>query len=103
MTLLLYKATIAPLARLPGPWYSLFTDFYLMYKEFTGQRRTYVHELHKKYGSVVRIGPNEVAFTSLEALKEIYQSGGSGYDKTNFYELFMQYDTRYLSQCLFEK
>lgn len=65
-----------------------------MWREFTAQRRVYIHELHKHYGAVVRLGPNEVSFTSLEALKEIYQSGGSGYDKTEFYTLFIQYGMR---------
>lgn len=94
LSVLIYRAAFAPLSRLPGPWYTLFSDVFLMYKEFTGQRRVYIHELHKSFGSVVRLGPNEVSFTSIEALKEIYQSGGSGYDKTVFYNLFMQYDTK---------
>lgn len=92
--ILIYRATFTPLSKLPGPWYSLFSDVFLMCKEFSGQRRVYIHELHKRFGPVVRLGPNEVAFTSLEALKEIYQSGGSGYDKTEFYDLFVQYETR---------
>lgn len=92
--LCIYRATLAPLSKLPGPWYSRFSDVVLMYKEFTAHRRVYIHELHKKFGPVVRLGPNEVSFTSVEALKEIYQSGGSGYDKTEFYNLFVQYGTR---------
>ncbi|RDL36124.1 Uncharacterized protein BP5553_06736 [Venustampulla echinocandica] len=92
--LFVYRATFAPLSKLPGPWYTLFSDVFLMYKEFTAQRRVYIHELHKRFGPVVRLGPNEVSFTSLEAVKEIYQSGGSGYDKTEFYNLFIQYGTR---------
>jgi hypothetical protein len=66
-----------------------------MAKEFASQRRDYIHQLHQQYGPVVRLGPNEVSFTSLEALKEIYTSGGSGYDKTEFYTLFKQFNTRY--------
>jgi hypothetical protein len=31
-------------------------------------------------------------------MKEIYTSGGSGYDKTEFYTLFKQFDTRYESK-----
>jgi hypothetical protein len=92
--ILIYRAIFAPLSKIPGPWYSLFSDVYLMYKEFSAQRRVYIHELHIRFGPVVRLGPNEVSFTSLDALKEIYQSGGSGYDKTEFYDLFIQYETR---------
>ncbi|OBT63929.1 hypothetical protein VE03_05948 [Pseudogymnoascus sp. 23342-1-I1] len=92
--LFIYRATLAPLSKLPGPWHTRFSDVVLMYNEFTARRRVYIHELHKKFGPVVRLGPNEVSFTSVEALKEIYQSGGSGYDKTEFYNLFVQYGTR---------
>lgn len=95
---LFYRALLAPLSKLPGPWYSLFSDVFLMYKEFSGHRRVYIHELHKEFGPVVRLGPNEVSFTSVEALREIYQSGGSGYDKTEFYDLFIQYGIRYLTK-----
>lgn len=93
--LCIHRAIFTPLSKLPGPWHTLFTDVFLMCKEFTAQRRVYIHELHKSFGPVVRLGPNEVSFTSLEALKEIYQSGGgSGYDKTEFYNLFRQYGIR---------
>ncbi len=65
-----------------------------MIQEFTSNRREYIHELHRQYGPVVRLGPNEVAFTSLESVKEIYTSGGSGYEKTEFYTLFKQFGVR---------
>src|SRR5882724_1462469 len=89
-----YCALFSSLSKLPGPRYTLFSEFYLMIQEFTGKRREYIHELHRSYGPVVRLGPNEVSFTSLEAMKEIYSSGGSGYDKTEFYTLFKQFNTR---------
>ena len=50
-----------------------------------------MHRLHQEYGPVVRLAPNEISFSGLEAVKEIYASGGSGYDKTEFYELFRQF------------
>lgn len=91
----LYRWTRSPLAELPGPFHTKLTAAWLKCKEFSGSRRQFVHDLHTKYGSVVRIGPNEVSFASAEAVKEIYTSGGSGYDKTEFYNLFKQFDTRY--------
>ena len=84
----------SPIARIPGPTYTILTSLWLMKQEFGSNRRPYIHQLHQKYGPVVRLGPNEVSFTSLEAIKEIYTSGGSGYDKTEFYTLFMQFKTR---------
>ena len=84
----------SPLRRLPGPNISLFTSLVLKWKELKAQRTLYVHALHEKYGPVVRLSPNEVSFTSWPALKEIYCSGGSGYDKSDFYDLFKIYGRR---------
>lgn len=97
LVICIYRVKFSSLSKLPGPWHSLFTDVYLIYTEFTGQRREYIHELHRKFGPVVRLGPNEASFTALEALKEIYQSGGSEYNKTEFYTLFKQFGTRLVS------
>ena len=91
----LYKSLRSPLAKLPGPLHSRFTATWLKYKEFTRNRRTYIHDLHQELGPVIRLGPNEVSFASAEAIKEIYTSGGSGYEKTEFYNLFKQFSTRY--------
>ncbi|EXJ77581.1 hypothetical protein A1O3_09808 [Capronia epimyces CBS 606.96] len=90
----------SPLAKLPGPKYTSFTSLVLKYKELTHGRRVYVHDLHQKYGPVVRLSPNEVSYATVDAAKEIYLSGGSGYDKTPFYTLFTQFGTRTLFSTL---
>jgi hypothetical protein len=92
----LVKAIWGWQAKIPGPWYTNVTSFVLKYHEFTKNRRLWIHKLHKIYGPVVRVAPNEVSFSNLEGMKEIYQSGGSGYDKTEFYDLFKQYGYRTL-------
>jgi hypothetical protein len=81
----------SPLASLPGPRLSLLTPWQLRYHELRGKRTQYVHLMHQKYGNAVRVAPNEVVFSSLGAMKEIYLSKGSGFDKTNFYDLFSQF------------
>ena len=90
----IYQLLRSPLSKLPGPFHTKFTAAWLKCKEFSGDRRLYIHDLHERYGPVVRLGPNEVSFASSEAVKEIYTSGGSGYDKTGFYNLFKQLNTR---------
>ena len=85
----------SPLRRVPGPFLNRLTSLVLKYHEFTANRTKYIHALHLAYGPVVRIAPNEVTFTSLAAVKEIYCSGGSGYDKTEFYNLFAVYGKRF--------
>lgn len=92
----LVKAIWGWQAKIPGPWYTNITSFVLKYHEFTKNRRLWIHQLHQIYGPVVRVAPNEVSFSNPEGMKEIYQSGGSGYDKTEFYDLFKQYGYRTL-------
>ncbi|KAI0354842.1 cytochrome P450 [Trametes cingulata] len=93
LAFLISRLVLAPLAHLPGPKISALTRLPLMYHEFTGKRRLWIHGLHQRYGPVVRVAPNEVSFATREAAKEIYTSGGSGYDKSAFYSLFENYDT----------
>ena len=90
------KSLRSPIANIPGSTYSVFTSLFLKYKEFARKRRIYIHELHQRYGPVVRLGPNEISFATADAVKEIYQSGGSGYDRTELYDLFKQFGARTL-------
>lgn len=84
----------SPLRKLPGPGLSLFTSAVLKWHELRGNRTRYIHALHLKHGPVVRIAPDEVALASPAAVKDVYCSGGSGYDKTEFYDLFRVYGRR---------
>ncbi|KAI0911540.1 cytochrome P450 3A13 [Ustulina deusta] len=90
----IWKCVSSPLRALPGPKIALFTSLVLKFHEFRALRTRYIHNLHLQYGPVVRIAPNEASFASLEGIKEIYGSGGSGYDKTEFYDLFKVYGRR---------
>jgi hypothetical protein len=92
----IYKALTSPLNRIPGPWYARFTSLVLKWHEFRALRTAYIHHLHLRYGPAVRVSPNEVAFASAGAVREIYCSGGSGFDKTEFYDLFKVYGRRYV-------
>ncbi|KNB09089.1 hypothetical protein FOXG_09731 [Fusarium oxysporum f. sp. lycopersici 4287] len=90
----------SPLASLPGPRLGLLTPWQLRYHELRGKRTQYVHRMHQKYGNAVRVAPNEVVFSSLDAMKEIYLSKGSGFDKTSFYNLFSQFGLRTMFSTL---
>ena len=89
-----YRLVRSPLAGLPGPKFAALTRLVLMWQEFTRRRTTWVHTLHERHGPIVRIAPDEVSFASWEAVKEIYVSGGTGYDKTTYYRFFDNYDTQ---------
>lgn len=44
------KVLLDPLAKIPGPWYSKYTDVVLKRRWLSGSKTHYVHALHKKYG-----------------------------------------------------
>lgn len=43
-----------------------------MYREFSGGRRVFIHELHRKYGGVVRLGPGEVSFLGVDDVRGMW-------------------------------
>jgi len=79
-----YTALTSPLRSIPGPWMSRFTNRQLKSAVTGGKRIFYIDELHKKYGPVVRISPDEVAVFDIEAFRQIHAVSG-GYTKGDFY------------------
>lgn len=79
-----------PLSKIPGPRLYGLTQWRLAYDDWRGDRTRIIFRLHQKYGPVVRIGPNEVAFNSLSAMRTIY-GAGSGFERTDFYSMFDVY------------
>jgi hypothetical protein len=79
-----------PLAKIPGPSLFAWTTAKLAYEDYNGTRTRKIHSLHAEYGPVVRIGPNEVSFNSISALRTIY-GAGSGFQRTGFYKMFEAY------------
>lgn len=80
----------SPLSRIPGPKSFALTRAKLAYEDYRGTRTRTIHALHQKYGPVVRIGPDEVAFSSISAVRTIY-GAGSGFERTAFYHMFEAY------------
>jgi hypothetical protein len=78
------------LRRIPGPLSFALTRLRLAYEAWNGHATRTVNTLHHRYGSVVRIGPNQVSFNSLSALRQIY-GAGSGFERTSFYRMFDVY------------
>lgn len=73
----IYHAYFHPLSRYPGPklWAAYRLPFVI--SNIRGQLPFKVLEFHRKYGPVVRIAPDELAFTDSHAWNDIYgmQSG----------------------------
>jgi cytochrome P450 len=84
----LYRpSSLHPLSHIPSsPFYPL-TSLILAYHAYIGNESTAIHALHRKYGSIVRTGPNSVDIADGEALYPIYVEKG-GFMKPHFYGNF---------------
>ena len=85
--MILYRLTIHPLAKYPGPLLGRITGWYSVYKAWTGERHLDFYNLHQQYGPIVRYGPNNLSFNSNVALQTIY-GFKSNVQKANFYSAF---------------
>jgi cytochrome P450 len=66
---------LSPLRAIPGPIVAKLTGKWLLFIDLAGNRTSTIHNLHKKYGTAVRVGPNEVSFSNVSSVKEIYSQG----------------------------
>jgi len=73
---------------IPGPWLAKYTDAWLGRVAARGHRSEVVHELHKKYGTFVRLAPNHVSIADPDALQIVY-AHGNGSLKSDFYDAFV--------------
>lgn len=88
--LLVEPLILSPLAKIPGPKLFALTKWRLAYEDWKETRTQNIDDLHRQYGTAVRIGPSEVSFNSLSALRTIY-GPGSRYGRTQFYRMFDVY------------
>lgn len=82
---ILYYIFLHPLRRFPGPLLSKITIFNSFYYKGRGETVDWLDSLHKKYGPIVRVGPNQLSFIQPEAWKDIYgHRTGVNAGKPNF-------------------
>ncbi|KAI1429097.1 cytochrome P450 [Xylaria sp. FL1777] len=84
LAVIIRRLLFAPLANIPGPWYTKWTNVVVKMKTIRGEGPIYVDQLHDKYGSVVRLGPDEVDVADIEATKKIHRVKAD-FIKTDFY------------------
>ncbi|KAH8105263.1 cytochrome P450 [Cristinia sonorae] len=69
----IYNVFFHPLARFPGPKLAGMTQFWKGWRYLIAQDHIpKLFELHKQYGNVVRVGPNELHFSDPAAYGELY-------------------------------
>lgn len=81
------RAFFSPLSHIPGPWICRITSLWTYYHAYIGDECTRIDELHKKYGAIILIAPNEVCISDGNALAPIYSDKG-GFLKASCYSNF---------------
>ena len=71
-----YNLFIHPLCHVPGPLIARISPLWLWYHSWAGDEATTIHPLHKKYGSILRVAPNDVYIGDSRALAPIYSEKG---------------------------
>ena len=70
----IYKTYATPLRDIPGPWLAKFTRIWLFNAIARRDFQTTNVDLHRKYGPIVRIAPNEYSIDDPEAAQVLYRS-----------------------------
>ncbi|KAF2267043.1 cytochrome P450 [Lojkania enalia] len=87
LSYILYQRFFSPLSSIPGPFLASLTRWWLVYITRLGHyNRTLLH-LHNKYGSLVRIAPDEVSVVDLDGFRTIYGSA-SKFRKSDWYSVW---------------
>lgn len=71
-TIALYRLFLHPLSGIPGPKLAAVSNVWHAYHARNGRMFDLGRTLHRKYGEVVRVGPNELWFNTPEAFDKIY-------------------------------
>jgi cytochrome P450 len=79
-----FRTYFSPLRSVPGPIAARFTDLWYLWRVRKGRFEWDNIELHRKYGEIVRYGPNRYSFSSPSAQKAIYGHGAK-FPKSNWY------------------
>ncbi|KAL2827258.1 hypothetical protein BJY01DRAFT_255781, partial [Aspergillus pseudoustus] len=83
-----YYRYLHPLAGYPGPFWASLTNLWKVYECWTMALPSRMCDAHAKYGPVVRIGPNDLAFNGAETIAPIYKAGRK-MPKGVFYDSFV--------------
>jgi hypothetical protein len=83
----IYARTLHPLHKVPGPWLASVSRAWIMYHTWRGDMEHVQRALHKKYGQLIRIAPNECACSDPQAIRDIYRTQGP-LTKTDFYHVW---------------
>ncbi|KAL8377304.1 hypothetical protein RB595_008135 [Gaeumannomyces hyphopodioides] len=85
--LAVYRIWFHPLSKFPGPVSMALTERAFLYKQhMSGSFAAQSGELHRKYGKIVRVGPNRLAVEGSIGWNDVYAHRPGG-DTTEFHKL----------------
>ena len=87
MAYITYQRFFHSLASVPGPFHASLSRLWMTQHSWNGDMNTTMIDLHKKHGSLVRTGPNEVSVSDLAAIKTIY-GAGTKFRKSEWYSVW---------------
>ncbi|EKG16743.1 Cytochrome P450 [Macrophomina phaseolina MS6] len=67
-----YNLFFHPLRTYPGPLATRASKWPWFYQKLRGAQVAWVTDLHRRYGDVVRVAPNQLSYIKGEAWKDIY-------------------------------
>ncbi|KAH7045270.1 benzoate 4-monooxygenase cytochrome P450 [Macrophomina phaseolina] len=67
-----YNLFLHPLRNYPGPSYATAFKWPWYWHRVRGTQATWTAELHRRYGHVVRVAPDHLSYTNVDAWKDIY-------------------------------
>lgn len=70
---------------IPGPWLARYTNVLRIRTAVSGNQMHHHLSLHKRYGKLVRVGPNCISDSDSRYIPSIY---GTGLPKSSFYNVF---------------
>ncbi|KAL1969170.1 hypothetical protein VTN77DRAFT_424 [Rasamsonia byssochlamydoides] len=79
-----YNLFFSPLSRFPGPKLWAISRIPFQVSVLRGHPHFDVTALHERYGPVVRLGPNELAFNTPQAFRDIYGSRAFAKDRSHY-------------------
>ncbi|KAJ5237155.1 hypothetical protein N7489_007246 [Penicillium chrysogenum] len=83
----IYNVFFHPLSRFPGPLEHKISRLAYVYRSARGTLPFDMLEMHKRYGDIVRIAPDELAFSHPDAWQDItgHQKGKPEFSKANWF------------------
>lgn len=72
LAIAIYRLYLHPLAHIPGPRLAALSNVWQGRQVCSGRMLQVGKALHRQYGPMVRVGPNEVWFDSEEGFRRVY-------------------------------